>query len=100
MQGGCTDGAIFARVSFPDQPVQISCRVVIALICALYVAVGASLMVPEIILSPCRIRYSGVMLGYVMNLLRNSTVSETLVGQWVNRSLSIYIEELLDVGNE
>ena len=76
---GCMGGAGFARVSFHAQPVQISHSVVIVLICAFYVSVGASLMAPESVLSPWRIQSSGVMVGYVMNLCRNSTVSETII---------------------
>ena len=70
-----------ARASIPAHPVQISRSFLIALNCALYVSVGISFIAPDIVLSPWRIRYSGVMVGVVMNLWRNSIVSEKFISR-------------------
>ena len=74
-------GVRCARASLPARPVQISCSFVIALICASYVAVGTSFIAPESVLIPWRIRSSGVMVGVVINLWRNSTVLETFISR-------------------
>ena len=68
-----------ARALIPAHPVQISRSFVIAFICASNVAVGTSFIVPDSVLSPWRMQYSGVLVGVVMNLWRISTVSETLI---------------------
>ena len=74
-------GVRCARASLPARPVQISCSFVIALICASYVAVGTSFIAPDSVLSPWRIKYAGLMMGVVMNLWSNCTVSETLISR-------------------
>ena len=70
-----------AMASIPDHPGQISRSFVIALICASYVAVGTSFIAPDCVLIPWSIQSSRVMVGLVMNLLINSTVSETFISR-------------------
>ena len=67
------------EVSIPAQPVQMSRSCVIAWICASYVSEGLSFIAHESVLIPCRIQSSGVRVGAVMKLWRNSTVSGTLI---------------------
>ena len=74
-------GVGFARASILAHPVQISRSFVIALICASYVELGTSFIAPDSVLIPWRMQYYGVMMGVVMNLWRNSAVSETLISR-------------------
>ena len=55
------------RASITAHPVHISRSLLIALICASYVAEGKSFIAPGSLLSTWRMRSSGVMIGVVMN---------------------------------
>ena len=75
----CTCTCDFVGVYIPDHPVHMSRNFAMAWICASYVADGLSCIALESVLVPCRIRSSGVRVGVVMKLWRNSTMSETLI---------------------
>ena len=69
------------RASITAHPVHISRSLLIALICASYVAEGTYFIAPDRVLSPWRTQSSGEMVGVVMNLWRNSTVLKTLISR-------------------